>query len=69
VEDAAEIELLCELLRERIEQTTADKTGVAFTVSLGLTYSGASLEEAVFKADTALYRSKEQGRNKISTEF
>ncbi len=69
VEDAAEIEQLCELLRERIEQDTAVKTGVAFTISLGLTYSGSSLEEAVFKADTALYRSKELGRNQLSTEF
>ncbi|VAW47667.1 diguanylate cyclase/phosphodiesterase (GGDEF & EAL domains) with PAS/PAC sensor(s) [hydrothermal vent metagenome] len=69
VEDATEIEALCETLRARIETMSADKTGVAFTVSLGLTYSGASLEEGVFKADTALYRSKELGRNQLSTEF
>jgi len=68
-EDAAEIEALCEALRERIEAASGDKTGVEFTISLGLTYSGSNLDEAVFKADTALYRSKEQGRNRLSTEF
>ncbi|GEM_PF-4218202 len=45
-------------------QKLADKTGVEFTISLGLRYSGSNLEEAVFKADTALYRSKEQGGRK-----
>ena len=69
VEDASEIEALCETLRATIENESLDSTGVAFTISLGLTYSGQDLEEAVFKADKALYRAKESGRNQIATEF
>ncbi len=69
VADAAEIEVLCEALRAKIETDSKECTSMAFTISLGLTYSGETLEEAVFKADTALYRSKEQGRNQLSTEF
>jgi len=67
--DAAEIETLCEDLRKTIESDATEKTGVPFTISLGLTYSGENLEEAVSKADNALYRSKESGRNQLSTEF
>ncbi len=69
VEDASEIEALCENLRATIENDSLNETGVPFTISLGLTYSGQDLEEAVSKADKALYRSKESGRNQISTEF
>ncbi len=69
VEDAAEIEALCENLRATIENDSLNTTGVSFTISLGLTYSGKNLEEAVSKADKALYRAKESGRNRVSTEF
>ncbi len=68
-EDASEIEGLCETLRATIENDSFNTTGVPFTISLGLTYSGSDLEEAVSKADKALYRSKESGRNQVSTEF
>lgn len=69
VEDATETEALCEQLRSRIEQESGNITGVNFTISIGLTYSGNSLEEAISKADAALYQSKENGRNRISIEF
>ncbi len=69
VEDASEIEALCETLRATIEKGSLTTTGVPFTISLGLTYSGKDLEEAVSKADKALYRAKESGRNQVSTEF
>ncbi len=69
VEDASEIEALCETLRATIENDSLSATGVPFTISLGLTYSGKDLEEAVSKADKALYRSKKSGRNLVSTEF
>jgi diguanylate cyclase (GGDEF)-like protein len=69
VEDASEIDALCETLRATIENDALNATGVSFTISLGLTYSGKDLEEAVSKADKALYQSKESGRNRVSTEF
>ncbi len=69
IEDASEIETLCETLRSTIENDSLNATGVPFTISLGLTYSGRDLEEAVSKADKALYRAKESGRNLVSTEF
>lgn len=69
VEDASEIETLCETLRATIENHSLDRTGVPFTISMGLTYSGKDLEEAVSKADKALYRAKESGRNQVATEF
>lgn len=68
-EDASSIEALCESLRATIEGSTLNMTGVAFTLSIGLTFSGNSLEEAISKADKALYRAKESGRNKIVVEF
>nr|MDA3807145.1 diguanylate cyclase [Thiomicrorhabdus sp.] len=63
------IEALCETLRATIEKGSLTTTGVPFTISLGLTYSGKDLEEAVSKADKALYRAKESGRNQVSTGF
>lgn len=69
VEDTMEVEDLCEKLRHTIETESQKTTGVSFTISQGLTFSGNDLEEAVSKADTALYQSKESGRNKVSTEF
>lgn len=69
VADASEIEILSEQLRALVEAQSAQSAGVPFTISLGLTYSGNDLEEALFKADKALYRSKESGRNQVSIEF
>ena len=69
VKDASEVENLCEQLRQTIETESEKQTGVKFTISLGLTYSGKSLDDAVSKADQALYRSKESGRNLLSVEF
>ena len=67
--DATQTEGLCEILRENIESLSEPTTGVKFTVSLGLTYSGGNLDESIAKSDQALYRSKDSGRNKLSIEF
>lgn len=69
VNDAAEIERLCETLRVSIEKHSKEKIGVEFTLSQGLTYSGSSLTDAIAKADKALYRAKKSGRNKVSVEY
>jgi len=69
VEDATEIEALCEILRATIEEDTTEKTGVKFTLSIGLTYSGDTLEQAINQADKALYSAKENGRNQVTVQF
>jgi diguanylate cyclase (GGDEF)-like protein len=67
--DATQIEALCEQLRAKVETESQQKVGIPFTVSQGLTFSGDDLEGAIARADKALYRSKEQGRNRVSVEF
>lgn len=69
VSDASEIEAFSETLRHRIEQQSPDALGLPLTLSQGLTYSGQSLDEAIAKADKALYRAKESGRNRVEVEF
>lgn len=69
VEDTSEIEALCETLRQTIETESENQTGVSFTISQGVTYSGDTLDDAISKADKALYQSKESGRNKLSVAF
>ncbi|GKT12839.1 MAG: hypothetical protein ISEC1_P1822 [Thiomicrorhabdus sp.] len=69
VADAAEVEALCETLRENIQDQSESETGIKFTISLGLTYSGSNLDDAISKSDIALYRSKESGRNMLSIGF
>ncbi|KUJ73028.1 diguanylate cyclase response regulator [Thiomicrospira sp. WB1] len=67
--DTREAEQDAEALRARIEDASLAQTGVAFTLSQGLTFSGASVDEAVKKADDALYQSKAQGRNRVTSVF
>lgn len=69
VEDTSEVEDLAEELRRIIEAESKKETEVPFTISLGMTYSGENLDKAIAKADAALYQSKENGRNQVSTEF
>jgi len=69
IEDTSEVEDLCEKLRHTIETESEKQTGVKFTISQGITFSGNDLDDAVSKADKALYESKESGRNKVTTEF
>lgn len=69
IEDTQEVEALCEKLRHTIENESEPQTGVKFTISQGITFSGNDLDDAVSKADAALYQSKENGRNKVTTQF
>lgn len=69
IEDTSEVEALCEKLRHTIETESETQTGVKFTISQGMTFSGNDLDDAVSKADKALYQSKETGRNKVTTQF
>lgn len=69
IEDTNDIETLCETLRHSIETESESHTGVAFTLSQGVSFSGDSLDDAISKADDALYQSKENGRNKVTTVF
>lgn len=69
IEDAAEVEAQCETLRKTIEQEAMAELGFDCTISLGLTYSGNTLEEAISQADKALYRAKKAGRNQLAIEF
>ncbi len=69
LQDASEIEVLSEQLRKTIEAESKIKTGVHFTISLGISFSGNDIEELIKKSDKALYQAKETGRNKVCTEF
>jgi diguanylate cyclase (GGDEF)-like protein len=66
----AGVELFCERLRKRIEQTTFayEQDSIKLTLSLGFatTQPGESLspKELVRRADMALYEAKKQGRNR-----
>lgn len=62
---------LAEILRQKVEQTPClyEDQAIAITISLGVAtfpQNGRSSEEIIHCADTALYRSKEQGRNRVS---
>ncbi|MDR9498192.1 MAG: diguanylate cyclase [Hydrogenovibrio sp.] len=69
IHDTREAEQSAETLRARIEADAKAETGVAFTLSQGMTFSAQSVDEAVQKADDALYRSKENGRNQVNSVF
>ncbi|NPA71563.1 MAG: diguanylate cyclase [Gammaproteobacteria bacterium] len=68
-EDATEIETLCERVRCTVEREALIKTEAQFTLSIGLTYSGDTLEKAINQADAALYSAKENGRNQVTVQF
>ncbi|MBK8170244.1 MAG: GGDEF domain-containing protein [Sandaracinaceae bacterium] len=68
---SADAEALAERIRTRAEAHAAivDSTEIAFTVSLGVASRGddcATLDALIAFADSALYASKEGGRNKVS---
>ncbi|CAN8142680.1 diguanylate cyclase [uncultured Thiomicrorhabdus sp.] len=61
-----QIEQRCEAFRIHIETESDIATKIQFTVSLGLCSSGMNIDQAFNLADEALYRSKNNGRNKLS---
>lgn len=66
--DAAEAELLLHSLRDRIEPISVFGDTVRFSISAGVCQAGANttaLEQLVHEADQALYRAKQQGRNRV----
>lgn len=61
---------LAERLRQRAAETTFDlggeeKAAITFSIGLAAAFEGADPESIVHRADAALYRSKELGRNKV----
>ena len=58
-----------ERIRARVQSSTVDSEGssVAVTVSIGgsLRQTAAEIETAIRQADAALYRAKQQGRNRV----
>lgn len=69
--DLDQAKCLAEKLREIIEQRRFEDNGkfIALTVSIGISqYDGVELfEQAISRADAALYTAKNQGRNCVST--
>lgn len=55
-----------ESLRRQIETESADAIGITITASLGLCSSGDSIDDAIRRADEALYFSKNNGRNQLT---
>lgn len=71
--DVAAAELVAERLRMLIEEAHVATTAgvIRYTVSLGVSCSdqaGYALDDLVRKADAALYRAKQQGRNRVCVD-
>lgn len=67
--DASEAEAMVQRLRERITSITTLDQSFSFTISAGICQampSTVSLEQLLHQADQALYRAKQQGRNRIA---
>lgn len=60
-----DVAVLCERFRQAVAAQSQSDTGVHFTVSIGLSFQGDSLENAILHADSALYEAKENGRNRL----
>ncbi|TDK28394.1 diguanylate cyclase [Luteimonas aestuarii] len=66
--DAAAAEVLLQRLRDRVEPITVFGQTVHFSISAGTCQSNGdidSLEELIHEADQALYRAKQQGRDRV----
>ena len=68
--DAESARVICERIREAIEKSTVNTTAgdIGYTVSMGiaqLTDSPENYMQWMQKADEALYKAKESGRNKV----
>ncbi|NNF98879.1 MAG: diguanylate cyclase [Desulfobacteraceae bacterium] len=72
--EGEEAQNVAERIRAAVEAETfypVDKTGVAITISIGVTQylQDEDISDFVQRADKAMYISKENGRNRISTLF
>ena len=68
--DIAEARIAAERIRREADSTPLETNGyrIDFSVSIGLTQAraeGESIYQAIERADQALYRAKEQGRNQV----
>lgn len=66
--DAAEAEAMLQRLRERIEPITVFGHTFGFNISSGVCQAegqAATLEQLIHEADQALYRAKDEGRNRV----
>ena len=68
--DAENARVICERIRETIEQSTVNTTAgdIRYTISMGvaqLTDEPENYMQWMQKADEALYKAKESGRNKV----
>jgi len=71
--DSAAAEIFAERLRKQVAETPAvlDKWTIPLTISIGVTEikpGDVSADEALTRADRALYRAKECGRNRVTVE-
>ncbi len=68
--DETALKELAEKLRRMIEASTVDhaKEPLSFTMSMGTTmvHANESLEDAIERADKAMYESKKSGKNKVT---
>ena len=60
--------IAAERIRRAVERTTLNRDGkvLSITVSIGVVTGGDTLDEALRKADEALYRAKQTGRNRVA---
>lgn len=63
--DRESILKICESFRQEIEVFSKFQIDVGFTASVGVSFKGDNLEQAIHYADTALYLAKESGRNQV----
>jgi diguanylate cyclase (GGDEF)-like protein/PAS domain S-box-containing protein len=71
--DSAAAEIFAERLRKQVAETPAvhDKWTIPLTISIGVTEikpGDVSADDALTRADRALYRAKECGRNRVTVE-
>lgn len=67
--DAAEAEAMLQRLRDRIEPITVFGHTFRFNISSGVCQAGVqavTLEQLIHEADRALYRAKDEGRNRVA---